>query len=389
MPPQILFIERCLAFLRVGGRMGLIIPETYFHAPRSQYVMQFMANHNIYCLVDLPHNTFRPHNNAKCIAVFLEKDVPQQDRIMMCVAEEIGHDHQGREIYRWDHEQHVSTEEVWDDTPLIVKELKALKAQLPKQSHAENWVRGLSETLLPQNGQNVFWVDSKTVTGNEVYVPRYYWKTKEEKLAEVALSEGCELWPMQKLINEGVITYFDGHGSPPSENKGKGSIPYVRVKDIVNWEVYKDPTSMIPEAVYSSMVSERKELKVGDILYVRRGSYRIGSVAMVSPYDKEVLLTREILVLRVNPKNDYGITPYYLLYLLSHWITQSQAKNKILIETTLPNIGNRWSELALPVNKDKGKREEISNKIKNAIDAKWVAVKKIRDIASELGALTT
>lgn len=40
-------------------------------------------------------------------------------------------------------------------------------------------------------------------------------------------------------------------------------------------------------------------------------------------------------------KYKYGITPYYLLYLLSHWITQEQAKNKILIKTTLPNIADR------------------------------------------------
>ena len=74
MQPQILFIERCLELLTDGGRMGIIIPETYFHAPRAQYVMDFMAKHNIFCLLDLPHNTFRPHNNAKCIAIFLEKN---------------------------------------------------------------------------------------------------------------------------------------------------------------------------------------------------------------------------------------------------------------------------------------------------------------------------
>ena len=389
MPPQVLFIERCIALLRDGGRMGIIIPETYFHAPRSQHVMQFMAQHNIYCLVDLPHNTFRPHNNAKCVAVFLEKNVPQQQRIMMCVAEEVGHDHQGKEIYRWDYDHHASTSEIWDDVPLIINELDQLKAELPKAQQEGNWVRKRAELSAPTDGRYVFWVDAQAVARSEVYVPRYYWKTKEQELAKEAMADGCQLLPMQKLIDEKVVTFFDGHGSPESENKGKGEVPYIRVKDIVNWEVYKDPTSMIPESTYLSMLNDKKQLQEGDILYVRRGSYRIGSVAMVSPYDKKVLLTREILVLRVNPDNEYGITPYYLLYLLSHRITQAQAVNKILIETTLPNIGSRWSELSLPVHLDKEKVKDISGKIKSAIDAKWSAVSKIQQIAAELGDLTT
>lgn len=402
MPPQILFVERCLELISDGGRLGLIIPETYFHAPRSQYVMQFMAQHNIYCLLDLPHNTFRPHNNAKCIAVFIEKNKPQQDKILMCVAEEVGHDHQGKEIFRWDHHHKKSTRELWDDTPLIINELDTLKSQLPHTRVNSNWINDLPESAYDTDGKFTFWVNSEHIKKLGVYVPRYYWQKKEEALKEEAKQAGCSLVPIKQLIKSKVLTHFDGHGSPESENKGKGDIPYIRVKDIVNWEVYKDPTSKIPESVYDSMTLEKKvdkdgkevftrkkQLQEGDILYVRRGSYRIGSVAMVSPYDKKVLLTREILVLRVNPNNKMGITPYYLLYLLSHWITQEQAKNKILIETTLPNIADRWSELALPIHNDINKINEISDKIKSAIDAKWSAVSQIKELVSELGDLTT
>lgn len=387
MPPQILFVERCIELLRDGGRLGLIIPETYFHAPRAGYVMQFMAQHNIFCLIDLPHNTFRPHNNAKCIAVFLEKNVPQQEKIMMCVAEEVGHDHQGKELFRWNHKLKKSSNELWDDIPLIINEINSSKSEITNTSD-EHWIKKLVFEKKTKNGKYVFWVDSNKVSESMVYVPRYYWQEKDKELQETAESEGYSLTTIKDLIKDKIVTHFDGHGSPESENKGKGEVPYIRVKDIVNWEVYKDPTSKIPMDVYKSMASEKKKLHTGDILYVRRGSYRIGSVAMVSPNDIDVLLTREILVLRVLP-NDKGITPYYLLYLLSHWITQEQSKNKILIETTLPNIADRWKELALPIHNSKEKIEEVSNKIKTAIDAKWSAVEKIKEITEELGALTT
>lgn len=111
---------------------------------------------------------------------------------------------------------------------------------------------------------------------------------------------------------------------------------------------------------------------------------------MVSNYDKEVLLTREILVFRVlDNNNKYGINAYYLLYLLSHSLTHLQSKNKILIETTLPNIANRWNELLLPISKEEKVRNNISKKIKEVIENKWEAVKKLNTIKNELGNLIT
>lgn len=366
--PDVLFIERCLQLLKDGGRMGIVLPETFFHAPKAKYVVEFIRKHNITCVVDLPHNTFRPHNNAKCLILFLEKNEPQQEKIMFCVAEEMGHDHQGKIIYRWDPEKReIDRKNIWDDIRLIIKELQS-----------------------GNNGKYVFEESSNKVLLNGVLVPRYYWETKEKEAESLTRKQNCKLISIQKLIDEGVIKTFDGHGSPPAEYKGMGEVPYIRVKDVVNWELYKDPTALIPENIYIQKKGKTKELKIGDIAYVRRGSYRIGSVAMISPFDIKSLITREILILRINKsENEYGLTPYYLLYLLSSEIVQMQAFNKVLIETTLPNIGDRWKELRLPIANNKAEREKIAQRIKYVIDKKWDAVEEISRIKKELGNLLT
>ena len=365
---QIIYIERCLSLLSDGGRMGLIIPETYFHAPSTKYILQYLIKgNNVMWLIDLPHNTFRPHNNAKCVVIVLQKGRKQQDYINMAVAEQMGHDHQGKEMYRWNHEtKKVDTTNLWDDIPLILNEINNNEFK-----------------------RYCFSVDRHIVESKGVYVPRYYWQNRMQEIREEAAKNDQTLVPMTKLIADEVISFFDGHGSPEGEAKGKGEIPYVRVKDIVNWEVYKDPTSKIPLETYLEKKGNKKDINVHDILYVRRGSYRIGSVAMVSPYDTKALYTREILILRVAENNDYGITPYYLLYLLSHKLTQLQAENKILIETTLPNIADRWKELELPIDNDKRKIQEISSRIKKVIEDKWNAVGEITKLCQELGNLTT
>ena len=228
-PPQILFIERCLQFLKDGGMLGIVLPETYFHAPKDRYVLEYIKrNNNIISIIDLAHNAFRPHNNAKTILLILQKNRPQQDNILMGVAEEVGHDHLGKEIYRYDYETQQFTNEIWDDTIIIRKEI--------------------ADPFNPNN-KNVF-VIHKDEIKNNIYVPRYYWKKRIETLMKVAEKQNLEFIQMQELLEKKIITHFVGHGSPPAKFKGKGNIPYIRVKDIVNWEIYKNPTSLIPEHIY-------------------------------------------------------------------------------------------------------------------------------------------
>lgn len=254
--------------------------------------------------------------------------------------------------------------------------------------------------------KHTFSVPAVECKNSGIYVPRYYWHQRDEEIEQIALAEGYELISMADLIDAKAVSHFDGHGSPKAENKGNGDVPYIRVKDIVNWEVYKDPTAKIPRSVYEAMTTKirrvrdvdgqlnnvdsyPKALCARDLLYVKRGSYRIGSVAFVSPYDTEVLLTREILVLRVASENRFGLTPEYLLYALSHRLVQMQTMNKVLIETTLPNIGDRWKQLRIPIPKDQLVLKSISDRIAGIVASKWNAVEEIAKLREELGNLTT
>jgi type I restriction enzyme M protein len=111
---------------------------------------------------------------------------------------------------------------------------------------------------------------------------------------------------------------------------------------------------------------------------------------MASPHDAEVLLAREFTVLRVvKADNRYGVDPYYLLYLLSHQFTQAQIEQKVFIDTTLPNIADRWQELLLPIFANPEERHRTSERIKSVLDAKWRALDAIQQLRQEFGGITT
>lgn len=368
-PIQELFIERCLTMLKDGGKLAIVLPETYFHSPSTKYIIEYIKkNNNIKAVVDLPHNTFRPHCNAKTLLLVLEKGRKQQNKIIFAVAEEMGHNHQDKTIYRYDEEKHIFTDEIWDDTEIIREEL-------------DN----------PNNSKNkyVFTIDADKIMNN-IYVPRYYWNKKIKDLEKEAEKQNLEFVEVKELVDKKIIKVFRGHGAPPSEFKGLGDVPYVRAGDVVSWDIYKNPTAMIPYSVYLSSKGKGVDLKEKDIVFVKEGSYRIGDVALLSKYDTEILLNHHSLVFRVvNKNNEYNIDAYYLLYLFSHKLTQKQLYNKVMIDTTLPNIGDRWKELKLPISKDKKVREEIKKKLKEAFIEKWEAQEKMVSIKNEFGALVT
>lgn len=367
--PQMLFIERCLEMLRDGGVLAIVLPETYFHGVRSAYVLEFIRNRcNIMAVVDLTIDTFKPHNNAKTIMVVLEKGVAQQKNIIMAVAEGIGHDALGRPLYRYDYKEQKITNEIWDDTTIIREELN-------DPGNARN--------------KNVFLVKAGAIRNN-VLVPRYYWTKRTRHLRQAAKKIGCEFVSVGELIDANILMQRDGHGSPPGQFKGKGDVPYIRVADIVNWEPYYNREALIPRSMYLKIKGNGVDLEENDILFVRRGSYRIGSVALVSRFDTEVLLAREIAVFRViNDQNEYDINPYYLMFLFSHPLTQDQRYNITFYETTYPNMAKRWAELLLPVSTKKKERQTISREMKRVFDQKFAAKAVVHDLKKKFGDLTT
>lgn len=360
--PYMLFVERCLEMLRDGGRLAIVLPETAFHAPSRRHLRHYIASAGrVIAVIDLPHNTFRPHCNAKtCLLVFQKgEEARPKDEVIMAEAVEMGHDHGGKEIYRSD------TDEIWNDLLCILNELDDPNAM---------------------DNEFVFTVPWASIENAGHLIPRYF---AEHRRPHPLPSHGRKWVTVGELIDKGILGAWDGHGSPSSVEKGAGNIPYIRVKDVVNWELYRDPTSGVTEETWHRLTDGKPSVNAGDIIFVRRGSYRVGTVAMASPRDSKIVMTRELLTLRVDPDNSIGLTPYYLLALLSSHDVQTQMRPLIFYDTTLPNIGGRWCELRLPIHTSRDEIVQMSNTVEQAIKAKWHAQEEIETLRRAVGGLVT
>ena len=65
-PPEILFIERCIQFLRDGGRMAIVLPNGILNNPALGYVRQWIRrNSQILAVIDMARELFQPKNRSR------------------------------------------------------------------------------------------------------------------------------------------------------------------------------------------------------------------------------------------------------------------------------------------------------------------------------------
>jgi len=79
---DILFIERCLRFLRPGGRMAIVLPQGIFNNTSDEYIRDYVMKHaRILGVVGLHGNMFKPFTGTKTSVLLLQKWNSEEERI--------------------------------------------------------------------------------------------------------------------------------------------------------------------------------------------------------------------------------------------------------------------------------------------------------------------
>jgi len=112
--PEILFIERCVNWLRPGGRMGIVLPDGILGNPGDEYIRRWILKHCwVLASVDLPPEVFIAKANVNILTslLILKKKTDQEIKaealgqitdypVFMAVAEKVGFDRRDNKIYK-------------------------------------------------------------------------------------------------------------------------------------------------------------------------------------------------------------------------------------------------------------------------------------------------
>lgn len=114
-PPEQLFIERCLQFLKPGGRLAIVLPDSILGNPGLGYIRQWLIERTkIIASVDLHVDTFQPRNGTQTSVLIVQKktmdEINEEQRIgkikpyniFMAMVEKVGHDKRGNTLFKRD-----------------------------------------------------------------------------------------------------------------------------------------------------------------------------------------------------------------------------------------------------------------------------------------------
>jgi len=335
--PQILFIERCLSFLKDGGRMAMVLPSGILGNEQEEYLRQYiLSKGNLFAIVELPFETFSPNVTIKTNVLFIQKGTSYKKDIFISINEFCGHEKKGRETEN-------------DDIPNVALLYNAEKT----------------------NSNNFFIKPSQLETS---FVAKRYLSKYIDNIEKIESSK-YEVVPFGEIIT----TVHNGANIEDASIyvEKKQGIPYILVKSITKEGINFENLKYIKHLLLDNKEVVKNQVDESTILITRAGNS--GIAANVPPDLAGGVASGFLVYIKINQ----GINPYYIVSYLNSLYGQMQLE-RISSGSILQSI--RSSDLRkvkiilppLPVQK------AIGDKVKQAVYAMASIRKNLEEANDEI-----
>jgi type I restriction enzyme M protein len=344
-PPQLLFLERCLQFVKRGGRLGIVLPESILGNPSYTHILTWMLEcATLKAVVTMPEALFKTSGkggtHTKTCVVVIENTPPEKDfPIFMADAKWCGHDSRGNETIR--------DGKLLDDIPTVAERYRSL-------------VRNGGSVEEDHLG----FLLSRRRVRNTILVPKYYDPELAERLGRLARTH--DLVEVGDLVRTGTLKITTGV-EVGKMAYGTGPVPFIRTSDITNWELKADPKQGVSEALYEDL-KEKVDVRAGDILIVRDGTYLIGTSGILTESDTKILFQSHIMKLRILEPD--ALDPWLFFACLNSPVVKRQIRARQFTQDIIDTLGNRLLEIQVPIPRDGGERRRIAEATRRVVEAR-------------------
>lgn len=106
-PPEMLFFERCVEWLKPGALLGIVLPKSFLDTATFRPSRELLfETAQLLAVVNLHKNTFQPDTGVRTCVVLVRKRLVDEvvdldnERIFMALSQRVGRDSEGVPIYR-------------------------------------------------------------------------------------------------------------------------------------------------------------------------------------------------------------------------------------------------------------------------------------------------
>lgn len=214
-----------------------------------------------------------------------------------------------------------------------------------------------------------------------IYVPKYHDRATIAQVAGVATTlPGFSVASLGELVSTGHLVLRKGHGSPSSDQR-LGEVPYIKVSDLRAGHININPTNLVPIELAKKRFWRGAEsgLKAYDLISPERASKNIGEFCVLMPGQEQIVLTKEVMVLRATEAAQYD--QFYLMWALSLQSVRAQWDRVILMQTNREDVGDRAFEIVIPIPPNRGSADALARPFREYYGALEIAR---RNLTAEL-----
>ena len=341
----IAFLERCWRFLREGGVLGVILPETYFFSSSYRWFQGWIySRFDLVGMLNIPMEAFQGFCRAKTNFYVLRKkggtprtmSWERPNEVCSINAPTCGLNKDGEEQLKVNQQSGEYLDEVDDELwEAVVK----VTADVPVIKHRDYIQLGALKLA-------------------EIAVPCFFDKTLELPFHAFIAASAPKFRALSigQALEDGLIEIRGGHGSP-SEDQRVGDVPYIKVSDLRAGLVNINPTNLVPldlarrfwrkKGDPQDLVEITSGLVEYDLISPERASKNIGEFCVLMPGQQNVLLTKEVIIIR--PGINANFDRFYLMWALSLTCVREQWGRVIFMQTNREDVGKRYYEVKIPI----------------------------------------
>ncbi|MGV9713340.1 hypothetical protein ACWDTI_22050 [Gordonia sp. NPDC003424] len=194
------------------------------------------------------------------------------------------------------------------------------------------------------------WVEVGDLTPRLMAVPAYF---DARPLSDFsALMQSSEMGgygstSLGALIDDGRIEALAGHGSPSADLR-LGDVPYIKVSDIRAGQININPTNRVSRVVAERFWKGKESgIRAWDLVTPIRTSKNIGDFAVIMPGQEQMVLTKEVLILRASELASFD--NFYLLWAMTLKAVRRQWDRVVFMQTNREDVGKRYREIMIPI----------------------------------------